>query len=85
MHQGNSLKRGVINSIVKINRNTRQNVKCKVDGRLESELICIACDPAPECRARWILRLLEKQIRTELDLLQPWKTFLRNRTILFSQ
>ena len=41
--------RGGINSIVKINRNTRQNAKCKVDGRLESELICVACDPASEC------------------------------------
>ena len=59
--------KGGINSIIKINRNPRQNAKRKVDGRLEAELIRIACGPAPEGRARWTLRLLEKQVRMELD------------------
>lgn len=59
--------KGGINSIIKINRNPRQNAKRKVDGRLEAELIRIACGPAPEGCARWTLRLLEKQVRMELD------------------
>ena len=59
--------KGGIHSIIKINRNPRQNAKRKVDGRLEAELIRIACGPAPEGRARWTLRLLEKQVRMELD------------------
>ena len=59
--------KGGINSIIKINRNPRQNAKRKADGRLEDELIRIACGPAPEGCARWTLRLLEKQVRMELD------------------
>lgn len=59
--------KGCINSIIKINRNPRQNAKRKVDGRFEAELIRIACGPAPEGRARWILRLLERQVHMELD------------------
>ena len=59
--------RGGIPAIIKINRNPRQNAKRKIDGRLEAELIRIACGPGPEGRARWTLRLLEKQVRLELD------------------
>lgn len=59
--------KGGINSIIKINRNPCRNVKRKVDGRLEAELIRIACGPAPEGRVRWTLCLLEKQVRMELD------------------
>lgn len=59
--------RGGIPAIIKINRNPRQNAKRKIDGRLEAELIRIACGPAPEGRAHWTLRLLEKQVRLELD------------------
>ena len=59
--------RGGIPAIIKINRNPRQNAKRKIDGRLEAELIRIACGPAPEGHARWTLRLLEKQVRLELD------------------
>ena len=59
--------RGGIPAIIKINRNPRQNAKRKIDGRLEAELIRIACGPAPEGRARWTLRLLVKQVRLELD------------------
>ena len=56
-----------ISAIIKIRRNPRQNAKRKLDGRMEAELICIACGPAPEGRARWTLRLLEKQVRLEME------------------
>ena len=59
--------RGGIPSIIKINRNPRSNARRKIDGRVEAELLRIACGPAPEGRARWTLRLLEKQVRLELD------------------
>ena len=59
--------KGGIAAIIKINRNPRQNARRKVDGRVEAELIRIACGPAPEGRARWTLCLLEKQVRMELD------------------
>ena len=59
--------RGGIPAIIKINRNPRQNAKRKIDGRLEAELIRITCGSAPEGRARWPLRILEKQVRLELD------------------
>lgn len=56
-----------IPAIIKINRNPRSNAKRKIAGRLEAELIRIAYSLAPEGHARWTLRLLEKQIRLELD------------------
>ena len=59
--------KGGISSIIKISRNPRQNAKRKLDGRKEAELIRIACGPAPDGRVRWTLRLLEKQVRLELD------------------
>ncbi len=59
--------RGGIPAIIKINRNPRSNARRKMDGRMEAELLRIACRPAPEGRARWTLRLLEKQVRLELD------------------
>lgn len=59
--------RGGIPAIIKINRNPRSNARRKIDGRMEAELLRIACGPAPEGRARWTLRLLEKQVRLELD------------------
>ena len=55
--------KGGIPAIIKINRNPRR----KLDGRMEAELLRIACGPAPDGRARWTLRLLEKQVRLELD------------------
>lgn len=58
---------GGVEAVTKINRNPNSNARRKVDGRIEAELIRIACGPAPEGRARWTLRLLEKQIRLELD------------------
>lgn len=59
--------KGGIPAIIKINRNPRQNARRKVDGRMEAELIRIACGPAPEGHARWTLRLLEKQVRLEFE------------------
>lgn len=59
--------RGGIPAIIKINRNPRSNARRKIDGRMEAELLRIACGPAPEGRARWTLRLLEKQVCLELD------------------
>lgn len=59
--------KGGLNAIIKINRNPRSNARRKMDGRMEAELIRIACGPAPDGRARWTLRLLEKQVRIELD------------------
>ncbi len=59
--------KGGIHSILKIDRNPRSNARRKVDGRIEAELIRIACGPIPEGRTRWTLRLLEKQVRLELD------------------
>lgn len=59
--------KGGIPAIIKINRNPHSNAKRKLDGRMEAELLRIACGSAPDGRARWTLRLLEKQVRLELD------------------
>ncbi len=58
---------GGIGAVTRINRNPNSNARRKVDGRVEAELIRIACGPALEGRTRWTLRLLEKQVRLELD------------------
>lgn len=58
---------GGIGAVTKINRNPNSNARRKVDGRVEAELIRIACGPAPEGRARWTLRLLARQVSLELD------------------
>lgn len=50
--------RGGIPAIIKINRNPHSNARRKIDGRMEAELLRIACGPAPEGRSRWTLRLL---------------------------
>lgn len=58
---------GGIQAITSIKRNPNSNARRKADGRAEAEIIRIACGPAPEGRCRWTLRLLEKQVRLELD------------------
>lgn len=58
---------GGIKAITAINRNPNSNARRKVDGRTEAEIIRIACGPAPEGRCQWTLRLLERQVRLELD------------------
>lgn len=59
--------KGGIPAIIKINRNSRSNARCKLDGRMEAEILRIACGPVPDGRTRWTLRLLEKQVRLEFD------------------
>lgn len=58
---------GGVKAVTAIKRNPNSNARRKADGRAEAEIIRIACGPAPEGRCRWTLRLLEKQIRLELD------------------
>lgn len=58
---------GGVKAVTAINRNPNSNARRKADGRVEAEIIRIACGPAPEGRCRWTLRLLEKQVRLELD------------------
>ena len=58
---------GGIQAVTAIKRNPNSNARRKADGRMEAEIIRIACGPAPEGRCRWTLRLLEKQVRLELD------------------
>lgn len=43
--------KGGIPAIIKINRNPYSNAKRKLDGRMEAELLRIACGPAPDGRA----------------------------------
>ena len=62
-----SYAEGGIPAIIKIRRNPNSNARRKMDGRMEAELIRIACGPAPDGRTRWTLRLLEKQLCLELD------------------
>lgn len=58
---------GGVKAVSAINRNPNSNARRKADGRAEAEIIRIACGPAPEGRLRWTLRLLEKQVRLELE------------------
>lgn len=58
---------GGIQAITSIKRNPKSNARKKADDRAEAEILRIACGPAPEGRCRWTLRLLEKQVRLELD------------------
>jgi len=56
-----------VKAVTAINRNPNSNARRKADGRVEAEIIRIACGPAPEGRCRWTLRLLEKQVCLELE------------------
>lgn len=59
---------GGINEVLQTNRNTNSdNANRKVDGRTEAKIIEVACGPVPEGHSRWTLRLLEDQMKTELD------------------
>lgn len=58
---------GGIQAITAMKRNPNSNARRKADGRAEAEIIRIACGPAPEGRCRWTLRLLEQQVRLELE------------------
>lgn len=57
-----------INEIIKyhISPNSSAALR-KADGRIEAQLIQIACGPVPDGHSRWTLRLLEEKARIELD------------------
>ena len=67
----NTLKKytqGGLEEILKYNRSINSdNARRKVDGRVEAEIITIACSPAPEGHTRWTLRLLENECRVALE------------------
>lgn len=59
---------GGIAAVLKTNRNINSNnANRKVDGRTEAKIIEIACGPVPEGHSRWKIRLLEEQMKVELD------------------
>lgn len=59
---------GGIAAVLKTNRNINSNnANRKVDGRTEAKIIEIACGPVPEGHSRWTIRLLEDQMKVELD------------------
>lgn len=43
------------------------NARRKVDGRMEAQIVEIACGPAPDGHSRWTIRLLEEQAKIEFD------------------
>lgn len=58
-----------LDGVLSIKRNPNSDTaQTKVDGRMEANIIKIACGPAPEGRAKWSLRLLEERCRMELDV-----------------
>lgn len=60
--------KGGLEQVLKINRNPNSDTaNKKMDGRMEAEIIKIACGPCPEGRSRWTLRLLAERARVELD------------------
>ena len=52
--------KGGIPAIIKINRNPRSNAKRKLDGRMEVELLRIACGPAPDGCSRYVIRNIKR-------------------------
>jgi transposase len=56
-----------LDSVLTYKRNENSNrARRKVDGRVEAEIIKLACGPVPEGYARWTIRLLARQLRIEL-------------------
>lgn len=59
---------GGIDNVMNLKRNVNSNnARRKVDGRTEAKIIQIACGPAPEGHNRWTIRLLEEQMKIELE------------------
>lgn len=57
-----------LESLLKLKRSVNSdNARRKVDGRTEAKIITIACGPAPDGHSRWTLRLLEEQLKVEID------------------
>lgn len=54
--------------VLKFKRNVNSNnAHRKVDGRMEAQIVEIACGPAPKGHSRWTIRLLEEQAKIEFD------------------
>lgn len=59
---------GGVKNALTIKRNpASDNARRKVDGRTEARIIKVACGPVPEGHSRWTIRLLEDQMKIELD------------------
>lgn len=57
-----------LEEVLKFKRNVNSNnARRKVDGRMEAQIVEIACGPAPEGHSRWTIRLLEEQAKIEFD------------------
>lgn len=57
-----------LDAVLKIKRNVNSdNARRKVDGRTEAKIIEIACGPVPDGHSRWTIRLLENQMKVELE------------------
>lgn len=65
-------KTGGIDRVLEMKRNVNSdNTARKVDGRVEAQIITLACGPVPEGRARWTIRLLEEKLQVILQLEKP--------------
>ena len=57
-----------LDAALKLKRSVNSdNARRKVDGRLEAQIVEIACGPVPEGHSRWTIRLLEEQAKIEFD------------------
>lgn len=57
-----------LENVLHLKRNVNSdNARRKVDGRVEAHIVTVACGPAPDGHSRWTLRLLEEQMKIELD------------------
>jgi transposase len=53
---------GRVEDVIGRKKRTTPPVEPKVTGEVEARVIALACSQPPEGRARWTLRLLEKQV-----------------------
>lgn len=59
---------GGIDAVAEFKRSINSdNARRKVDGRIEAQLIELACGPVPEGHSRWTIRLLEKESKVILE------------------
>ena len=59
---------GGIDAVTEFKRNINSdNARRKVDGRMEAQLIELACGPVPEGHSRWTIRLLEEESKAILE------------------
>lgn len=60
--------KGGIGAVTKFKRNINSNnARRKVDGRVEAQLVELACGPVPEGHSRWTIRLLERESKVILE------------------